>query len=212
MPEPGKQRGRPPKSDEQKAAIRQSIIAAARALFLEQGFEKISMRKVAAQAGLNPTTLYHYFHNKRHILHFLWEELFRQLSDSCMAAIKGNSNPVSQVRGIITQYINYWLANPDHYRVIFMIEDLSSTAEEDLNARDMMARMEAFEALVEAIEQGRKDGLIHGRDTELIWQALLTQAQGIASCLITVREIPWRSARELIDQSIGSALKGLAMP
>ncbi len=209
MTEPIKQRGRPPQSEEQKQALRLRIIDAARTMFLEQGFEKVSMRKVAAQAGLNPTTLYHYFHNKRHILHFLWEELFQRLSDCCMAAIAGVDDPLERIRVILTQYIKYWVANPDHYRVIFMIEDLSSTPDEDMNGLAVMSGMEAYQALVRAIDDARQRGMIQGDDTELIWQALLTQAQGIVTCLITVREIPWRPVDALIEQSIGTSLKSL---
>lgn len=169
------------------------------------------MRKVAATAGLNPTTLYHYFHNKRHILHFLWEELFQRLSDSCLSAINGVEDPVERIRGIFQQYVKYWLEYPDHYRVIFMIEDLSSPPDEDMNARQIMGRMEAFGTLVDAIGAAANDGLIAARDTELIWQALLTQAQGIVTCLITVREIPWRSADELIEQSIGASINAMRL-
>ena len=204
-----KRRGRPPKSDRQKEVIRQRIIASARELFLDEGFEKVSMRKIAVKARCTPTTLYHYFRNKRHILHFLWEELFQQLSDSCMEAVQGYSDPLSRIRRLMTQYIRYWLENRDHYRVIFMIEDLSSPPDEDVNATSIMGRMQGFQILVEAIEQGCKDGLFFYDDMELIWQILSTHVHGIVSSLITVREIQWRPDHELIESSIETTLRGL---
>ncbi len=204
-----KTRGRPPKSHDQKAAVRENLVACARTLFLEQGFENVSMRKIAAMAGITPTTLYLYFHNKRHILHFLWEDLFLQLSDFCMAGNPETDDPGSCIKIIMARYMRYWIDHPDHYRVIFMIEDLSSLPEEDLNARTMMGEIEAFKILIQAIDRGREQGLFIVADPELIWQTLLMHSQGLVSCLITVREIPWRPPDELIELSLDTTLRGL---
>ncbi len=204
-----KTRGRPPKSHDQKAAAREKLITCARTLFLEQGFENVSMRKIAAMAGVTPTTLYRYFHNKRHILHFLWEGFFQQLSDFCMAGHPEKDDPILCIKTIMTRYMEYWIRHQDHYRVIFMIEDLSSRPEEDLNARTMMGNIEAFKILVRAIDLGQEQGLFLVTDTELIWQTLLIHSQGLVSCLITVREIPWRPSDELIELCLDTTLGGL---
>jgi len=204
-----KTRGRPRKSHKQTAAARENFIACARTLFIEQGYENVSMRKVAAMAGVTPTTLYRYFRNKRHILHFLWKELFAHLSDLCMADPLDENDPVICIKTIMVRYMRYWMDNPDHYRVIFMIEDLSSRPEEDINAGTIMADIPVFKTLIKAIEQGHEHGLFREDDIELIWQTLLIHSQGLVSCLITVREISWRPTGELIEQSIDSTLRGL---
>ncbi|MDD9304893.1 MAG: TetR/AcrR family transcriptional regulator [Desulfobacter sp.] len=209
MPSSKKQRGRPLKSETQKAVIRDQIIGCARTLFLEEGFENVSMRKIAAKANCTPTTLYHYFHNKRHLLHFLWEELFEQVSDFSMPQVKKKTDPLSQIQSIMTQYSTYWIENPDHFRVIFMVEDLLSPLDEDLNAETMISHMQIFQVLISAIEQGIKTGLFEYDNTELIWQILLAHSHGIVSSLITIREIPWRSDHELIQHSVEITLKGL---
>lgn len=204
-----KRRGRPLKSESQKAAIREQIIGCARTLFLEDGFENVSMRKIALKAHCTPTTLYHYFHNKRHILHFLWEDLFQQVSDFCMIEVKKKTDPLSQIRSIMVQYLKYWIQNPDHFRVIFMVEDLSSSPDEDVEAVTIMNNMRAFQIMIAAIEKGMEKGLFRCDNIELIWQILFAHCHGIAASLITIREIRWKSDRELIEQSIETTLKGL---
>ena len=63
--------GRPSLSERQKDDIRENIINIARDLFVNEGYENTSMRKIAAQAGFAPTKIYYYFENKKQILkHF----------------------------------------------------------------------------------------------------------------------------------------------
>jgi AcrR family transcriptional regulator len=47
---------------------RQAVLAAARELFAELGFERTTMRAVAARAGVDPALIYHYFGDKDGLL------------------------------------------------------------------------------------------------------------------------------------------------
>jgi AcrR family transcriptional regulator len=59
--------------DQSKEAKRDEIVAAARSLFLSEGYDGASMGKIAAAAGLTPNTLYWYFGDK--------DELFVAVAD-----------------------------------------------------------------------------------------------------------------------------------
>ncbi len=59
-----------------KALQRQEILAAARDLFMNEGYAKMSMRKLAGTVGCVPGTLYHYFKAKHHFFYFLLAESF----------------------------------------------------------------------------------------------------------------------------------------
>ena len=80
-------RGRPRRSPEQVDAMRERIIATARGLFAAEGFQSVSMRKVAAEAGCSPMALYGYFRNKNELLRHVWEEFFDPLFASVAAAV-----------------------------------------------------------------------------------------------------------------------------
>ena len=47
---------------------RQAVLGAARELFAELGFERTTMRAVAARAGVDPALIYHYFGDKDGLL------------------------------------------------------------------------------------------------------------------------------------------------
>lgn len=47
-----------------KPDTRSEILAAARALFADEGFESVSMRRIAGAAGVDPSLIHHYFGSK----------------------------------------------------------------------------------------------------------------------------------------------------
>ena len=72
-------RGRPPRSEEQAQDSRTLIVDSARHLFAAEGYEGVSMRKIAAIAQCSPATLYTLFPNKRQLLRHIWETVFSEL-------------------------------------------------------------------------------------------------------------------------------------
>ena len=62
------------------------ILAAARRLFAEEGFESVSMRRIASEAGVDPSLIHHYFGSK--------DELF-------MAAIELPMDPAPEVESVL---------------------------------------------------------------------------------------------------------------
>lgn len=56
------------KRDQDRGAKRDEIVAAARALFINEGYEATSMSRMAAAAGVAPNTIYWYFQDKDEVL------------------------------------------------------------------------------------------------------------------------------------------------
>ena len=54
--------------EQEKEELRQTILKAAGALFLEQGYDGFSMRHLAESIGYSPATLYLYFRDKDDLL------------------------------------------------------------------------------------------------------------------------------------------------
>lgn len=56
------------KRDQDREAKRDEIVAAARTLFIDEGYEATSMSRLAAAAGVAPNTIYWYFQDKDEVL------------------------------------------------------------------------------------------------------------------------------------------------
>jgi AcrR family transcriptional regulator len=64
---------------ERQIRRRENILAAARKLISEKGYEGVTMRDLARESGVAPKTLYHQFENKEKLLRTAVEERFRYL-------------------------------------------------------------------------------------------------------------------------------------
>ena len=80
----------------QKENLRQEILDAARDLFVREGVENVSIRRIAERIEYSPGTIYLYFNDKAEILKTLCEETFSRL-DQKLKAIKDDSTIRNQV-------------------------------------------------------------------------------------------------------------------
>src|SRR5205807_9991232 len=64
------------RQDQEKQELRQTILTTAAELFLEQGYDHFSLRKVAERIGYSPTTIYLYFRDKDDLLFTVVDEGF----------------------------------------------------------------------------------------------------------------------------------------
>src|SRR5215813_13074202 len=72
-----------------KNEIRSDILAAARDLFVTEGYVNVSMRKIADRVGCAPGTIYLHFEDKDAILSAICLETFAKL-DKRMEAIRND--------------------------------------------------------------------------------------------------------------------------
>jgi len=88
---------------------REAILAAARAAFLEQGFNKAAMTGVARRAEVDTALLYHYFGTKLELFVASMTGLYTQERQAAAAA-------EGRVRGgveIVTDFLHKWESGPE---------------------------------------------------------------------------------------------------
>ncbi len=69
------------RKEKQKLEIRKAILDASMKLFVEQGYENVSIRKIADLIEYSPTTVYLYFKDKNEILFQLHEIGFQKMAE-----------------------------------------------------------------------------------------------------------------------------------
>jgi TetR/AcrR family transcriptional regulator len=103
-------RGRPPAGPERD--VRGALLAAARELFLQHGFSDVSVRQLAARAGVNPAMVKYYFEDKRGLYAAMLQEVIGPLAarvDDMMAAPDGDS---PDLPGFLGEYMRTVAAHP----------------------------------------------------------------------------------------------------
>src|SRR5476649_2810731 len=69
------------RQERDREAVRRSILDAARELFVAEGFQNVSIRKIAERIEYSPAAIYGYFPSKDDIFFALAEEGLRLLGD-----------------------------------------------------------------------------------------------------------------------------------
>ena len=104
---------------QQQEDLRAKILDAARELFVTEGVEAVSMRKVADKIGYSATTLYNYFEDKEALLYALCDADFGTLQE-LFKKIGKIVDPIERLRKLGQTYIKFALEYPSHYRFMFM--------------------------------------------------------------------------------------------
>ncbi len=186
--------------------LRARILAAAEELFVHEGYENVSMRKIAERIEYSPTIIYHHFRSKGELLTVLLEGYQAQLL-SVMEEIYGRGDgPITTLRNGMRAYTDFGLANPSFYRLSFMSPP-EFAADSYLLSGSKGA--ELFLKLRGSAEVCIRQGLFRRMDVDLAAQILWTANHGVTSLLLSNPNFPWVERGALIDQTIECAINGL---
>src|SRR5215469_11069349 len=81
----------------QKKFLRQEILDAASELFVKEGFENVSMRRIAEKIEYSPTTIYLYFKDKAELLEQVCHETFARLTAHLTRILEQPGDPAEQI-------------------------------------------------------------------------------------------------------------------
>src|SRR5690349_16859541 len=108
------------RQEQERQELRQAILHAAGELFLEQGYERFSLRKVSERIGYSPTTIYLYFRDKDDLLFTVVDEGFVQFGQQLAAAAECQEDPWERIIALGRAYMAFGLQNPMYYQLMFM--------------------------------------------------------------------------------------------
>lgn len=117
------------RKEREKAEMRQSIIAAATRLFLEKGYESVSIRNIAAAIEYSPGTIYLYFKDKDDILYAIQDQGFTLFFETMQRVAGAEKNPLKRLRKLAHAYFEFALKHPEHYDLMFIIRAPMRAAE-----------------------------------------------------------------------------------
>ena len=193
----------------EKAALRQEILAAARELFAQEGYESVSMRKIAEKIEYSPTTIYLHFRDKHDLLYEICSDTFELLTKRLTKVAAAPGDPVDLLKRGLRVYVDFGTSHPNHYRSTFMTPHRHD-CEPAGPGPSFGTGEQAFQVLVDSVGRVMATGRTRQNDVMAVSQALWMTVHGITSLLITHEEkIPWVDKDRLIEMTIEGAVKGL---
>jgi AcrR family transcriptional regulator len=197
----------------QGAARRGEILAAAKRLFLEEGYEHATMRRIAAELGVSAAALYGYFPDKEAILRAIAEGAFGELLARLEESQRGEASPLDRFRASLRAYIAFGLARPDEYRLTFLAKMITT---ERRAAACAVAKIEdahrSFAILERGVAELMRTGVFAVGDTPAVAEAAWACLHGVTALLLDQPEHLQTSPDRLADAVVGLVLRGLAAP
>ena len=198
--------------EREKAEIREKILEAARELFVSEGYESVSMRKIAEKIEYSPTAIYLHFKDKEAVMRELCETDFYTLAQEFQEIAKVE-DPVERLRALGVAYARFALTHPNHYRLMFMKPHPHQHDEEDLIERGNPEE-DAYAFLKWAIGDVLATGRVRPglEDVDLLAQTFWAGMHGVVSLQIAKCNddwVDWRPEEERIRLMNDTLLRGL---
>jgi AcrR family transcriptional regulator len=194
----------------QKKFLRQEILDAASELFVKEGFENVSMRRIAEKIEYSPTTIYLYFKDKADLLEQVCQETFARLSAHLTRILEQPGDPLDRLKRGLLAYIHFGLENPHHYRATFMMP-IPDVFDKEKYKKPDSPGMQAFDFLRRCVFDCIASGKFRKDDPEIISQTLWCGVHGITSLLVIHgRGFPWVDQNQLIPFVVDTLISGVA--
>jgi AcrR family transcriptional regulator len=193
----------------QKRYLRQEILDAASELFVRDGFENVSMRRIADKIEYSPTTIYLYFKDKGELLEQVCAETFSRLAHKLSKILEQPGEPLERLRRGLMAYIEFGLENPHHYRATFMMR-FPEEFDREKYTKPESPGMQAFDFLRRCVYDALAAGKFRVKDAELASQTLWAGVHGVTSLLITHQAFPWVGREKVAKSMVDTLVEGLA--
>jgi AcrR family transcriptional regulator len=200
------------RQERERETVRHAILTAARDLFVAEGYEHVSMRKIAERIEYSPAAIYGYFPSKADIFFALAEEGFRLLHEKASAA-PTSDDPVETLRQRLWAFYRFSREHPEHFALMFV----------DRTVPRIRAHYQQFQFLVEmkrscaaliarCVDAGAFPGPLQPDAAFRVMVAAISGAGMAALCnRVGPGEDPDRLARDVIELLIGGLKAGVPL-
>ena len=188
---------------------RAEILEAAERIFVAQGYEGATIRKIADEVGVSSTALYMHFQDKGCILLEICERTLRLLYERNSEIAAKPLDPVVRVRMMLESYMRWGMEHPNAYQLVYSGKPLSQVGvgpwPED--TRDLSTQ--CYEIFRNVVREIAAAGRLRSGAPESAAQALWMSCHGVVTLLASRPNFDWAPHDELIEVTLEGLLNGL---
>lgn len=192
--------------DREKQQMKELILQTAADIILAEGFEKLSIRKIANQIEYSPAIIYHYFQNKDEIIGQVLRRGHSDFTSALSQGPEGSAAPEARLKTLVRRYIETALADSDRYLKVQLNgspEVLEVTAYMYEHAA---GEKPALHILFEAVKR-IAGGDIPDREIEMVSQIIAASSLGLVTRLSLEKNIGETRRNQLIDRFTDTAVR-----
>ncbi len=186
---------------------RAEILAAAERIFLAEGYEGATIRKIADEVGVSSTALYMHFKDKDEILLEICTGAIEQLLSINSEISAEPIDSVARVRRMLEAYIHFGLSHPNAYRLVFCSSPLANSIQKQ-EATNMLGA-DCFERFVGVVREIAAEGRLRSGDARTAAQTLWAACHGLTAMIITKPSFEWAPPEAFTKVMMDSLLYGM---
>ncbi len=193
--------------ESEKKEMRGLILETAIKLFLEEGYEKVTLRRIAGKIDYSPATIYSYFKDKNDILFALHAVGFEKL-DAKQQGYQSIKDPWKRLKKRGEVYLSFAMKNPEYYDLMFIMRGPAKKMREKKNEA---SGFRSFEMLKKDIQECIDAGYTIKTSAEVMAFAFWSFVHGIASLIIRDRVvmIPREQLNALIEGALAFMMNSM---
>lgn len=189
-------------------SLREEILDVSKDLLIEDGFGKMSMRKIAKRANVSATSIYLYFKNKDELLLTLVQQSIESLRTSLTDVMKDIYDPDEQLYILASAYIDYAMEHPREYEIIYMVrpEEMPKYPKEKFDEVRSV-----YKLISEIFEHGKQTCQLNVEDPLTSAYVVWAQLHGVVSVILNKR-LDTRIPEDIfINQSLHQILQSFVI-
>jgi AcrR family transcriptional regulator len=109
------------RKERERGEMRDLILQGAQKLFLENGYEKTSIRAIADAIEYSPATIYLYYKDKNELLLALHVIAFQKMMQE-FSVVATLGDPFERLEALGQQYMKFAIENPELYDLMFIMQ------------------------------------------------------------------------------------------
>jgi AcrR family transcriptional regulator len=185
------------------------ILEAAERIFVVDGYEGATIRKIADEVGVSSTALYMHFRDKDEILHEICLVLMQALlqQNSQIAAMPVDA--VTRLRLMLEAYMRMGLEHPNAYRLVYCANQRPGTTPTQLATAETASL--CYERYAGVVTEISAAGRLRSSDPNAAAQVLWAACHGLVALMITRPNVEWAPADELTSLLLEGLLHGLVV-
>lgn len=187
---------------------RDEILSCACELFVKEGLDGFSMRRLAKDLGVTAPALYRHFEGRESVLVEVVGEAYRTLRDYLYRALEGES-PEERFRMAGRAYLDFALEHPGFYQVLYASADVLGLEELPEEAASHARAVGQF--WNDRVRECMDAGLLQARDPQEAGITLWSHSHGLVSLyLLGMIRMEEEAFRAMYRQSSLRLLRGVA--
>jgi AcrR family transcriptional regulator len=186
---------------------RGEILDAAERIFIAEGYEGATIRRIADEVGVSSTALYMHFPDKACILGEICKRTLELLLERNRQLSAKPIDPVARVRLMLDAYMRWGLAHPNAYQLVYSAPGPVSAG---LWPEDMVdLSVQCYELFAGVVREIAAQGRLRAGTADSAAQAFWMGCHGVVALICARPNFNWADTEELISLALEGLMNGL---